>query len=473
MKQKKKKIIIIGAGPAGLAVAYELLKKNALENYDIEIYESQSQIGGISKTLVHKNFRFDLGGHRFFSNIPEINDFFTNFLKEDMLTRNRLSRIYYEKKFYNYPLSVTNALKNLGIFRSFKIVLSWTIRQMNKKLPEKTFEQWVSNRFGDELFKTFFKSYSEKVWGISTSKLSAKWAAQRIENFNLFKAVVNACFKINLGAKTVINQFFYPKLGPGMLYEKMSKILKKNGIKISVEEKAVGFQYKSGKISKILFRNKSGKEKWEKTDIVVSTMPFNKLVSLLYPTKKISESLKKLKFRSFLTANLIIKSNPFPDQWIYIHDPEVKVGRIQNFRNWSPYMVKKGTDFTPIALEYFASENDSFWTMKDNEILELAKQELIKIGLVKPDEIVSGFIHRVNDAYPIYLSDYQILVKHCRKFLQKYKNLHLCGRGGLFRYNNQDHSILTGFYVARNILDGKETYDVWSVNEDSIYLESK
>lgn len=469
----KQKVIIIGAGPAGLSVAFELMVKNNFEDYAVEIYESQSQVGGISQTLNFKDFRFDLGGHRFYSKIPEINDFYNSFLKGEMLTRNRLSRIYYEKKFYNYPLSVVNVIKNLGLLRSFKIILSWANRQFNKVKPEKTFEEWVSNRFGPILFKTFFKSYSEKVWGVSTSKLSAQWAAQRIENFDLIKAVINACFNINLGAKTMITQFLYPKKGPGQMYEKMAAQLIKKGVKIYLNSKVIKFKFESGKITHVLIKNKSGKEIWKEVDIIVSTMPFNKQILLLAPPKKIADQIKKLKFRNFLTANLIIKSNPFPDQWIYIHDPGVVVGRIQNFRNWSPYMTKKGEVFTPVSLEYFASEKDKLWNMEDSKILDLAKSELAKIGLVRPEDIIDGFVHRVTDAYPIYLSDYQNKVKLGREFLQKYKNLHLCGRGGLFRYNNQDHSILTGFYVARNIMAKNNSYDVWSVNEEDNYLERK
>lgn len=466
-----KKVVIIGAGPSGLAVAYELCK-NSLLAYDIEIYEAQAQVGGISQTLIYKNFRFDLGGHRFFSKIPEVSNFYTNFGKGDMLIRDRLSRIYYEQKFYNYPLSVSNVLKNLGVIRSCKIVLSWAKRQFGKIMPEKTFAQWVSNRFGPELFETFFKAYSEKVWGISTSKMSAKWAAQRIENFDLLKAVINACLRINLGAKTVINQFLYPKLGPGMFYEKIAALLMKKGTKIHLECKVIGFKYKEGNIVKILVEEKTGKKRWEEVDIVVSTMPFNKLIMLLHPPQKIDRIIRKLKFRSFLTANLVIKTNPFPDQWIYIHDPKVKVGRIQNFKNWSLFMAPKKSSLTPIALEYFTSETDPLWLTEDKEILELAKIEIHRIGLAQQEDVIDGFVRRVEDAYPVYLSDYQQAVAVGREFLEKFKNLHLCGRGGLFRYNNMDHSILTGLYVARNILEGKPNYDVWSVNEESDYLEN-
>lgn len=468
----KKKVVIIGAGPAGLATAYEFVKQKKTQDFELIIFEMDNQVGGLAKTLEYKGYRFDIGGHRFYTKFKQIDDFYKKFLGKDMLKRTRLSRIYYNGKFYDYPLSAANALKNLGIRQSIKICISWLGRQIKKHKSEKTFDEWVSNRFGDELFKIFFKSYTEKVWGIPTSKLSADWAAQRIQNFNLLIAIVNAVFKINPGAKTIIKHFYYPKYGPGMLYAKMQKLLEQNGIKIYFGHEVIKIIKRANKITAVVVKNDKGRTKTIKVDYLVSTMPFDKLILALNPPPDLARKVKKLKFRNFITVNLIVKSNLFPDQWIYIHDPTVKVGRIQNFRNWSPFMAKKGSKNTPIGMEYFTSEGDELWHKKDNELIKLAKKEIVKIGLLQPQDIVDAFVYRVKNAYPIYNFNYKTPLNHAKRYVNQFPNLYLCGRGGLFRYNNQDHSILTGFFVAKDIIGGKHKHDVWSVGEEG-YLEAK
>lgn len=472
---KKKQIIIIGAGPAGLATAFELIQSSKDEKYKITIIEKDSQVGGLSKTLSYKGYKFDLGGHRFYTKIPEIQHFFDDFLGNDMLKRERLSRIYYQKKYYQYPLSAANAIKNLGIYPSVKIFLSWFSRQMHIYKDETTFEKWVSNRFGDELFNIFFKSYTEKVWGIPTSALSKDWAEQRIQNFSLLKAIIHAFFRVNTGAKTIIAEFYYPKYGPGMLYERLAKYLKKKGVTILFDSEVTGFTFKNKRtISGVIVKTKQdfGRYPVLEADAVVSTMPFNKIVLYLHPPRSLEKAVQTLRFRNFITVNLIAQSNPFPDQWIYIHDPSVKAGRVQNFKNWSPYLVKHaGT--TGIGVEYFCNKNEYLWNLSDNELLELAKTELETIELVKKKDILDGFVSRVEDAYPIYNFDYQTPYAAAKQYVKTFKNLYLSGRGGLFRYNNQDHSILSGFYTARNIIAGKNIHDVWSMSEDISYLETK
>lgn len=469
----KKKILIIGAGPAGLAVAYEIVKQKHSKDFDIKIFEMDKTVGGISKTLNLDGYRFDLGGHRFYTKFPEIEKFYKSFLGKDMLQRERLSRIYYQRKFFDYPLSAINALTNLGLASSTKILISWFKRQFHRYKTESTFEQWVSNRFGDELFKIFFKSYTEKVWGMPTSKLSADWAAQRIQNFNLFKAILNATLKINIGAKTVIKKFYYPKLGPGMLYEKLKGVLEKEGVKIYLNSEIIGLKRKGSTIEEILVLKEGHKLNILKADYIVSTMPFDKLVTMLKPPPSVQSELNNLKFRNFITVNIVVRSNPFPDQWIYIHEPKVKVGRIQNFRNWSPYMVKEGEDNTPIGMEYFASEGDKIWTMQEKELVDLAEKEIVQIGLVKKEDILKSFTYKVRNAYPVYNFNYKSALEKAKNFVEKIDNLYLCGRGGLFRYNNQDHSILTGFYVGRNIINPQLKLDVWGINEESDYIEEK
>ncbi len=472
---RKKKVIIIGAGPAGLATAYEFLKKRKLDEYDIHIFECSDQVGGISKTLDFQGYRFDLGGHRFYTKFPEIKKFYENFLEKDMLRRKRLSRIYYNQLFFDYPLSAGNALNNLGIIASIQIVFSWLSRQLHKHSEEKTFDQWVSNRFGDRLFKIFFKSYTEKVWGIPTSELSADWAAQRIQNFNLGKAMISAITKSPMGAKTAIKSFHYPKYGPGMLYKKLQKMLEKKGVHFYFNTfvNEINLKKNSSQVTSIGYVGADGNQQKIGVDSLVSTMPFNELILLLKPSASLKRQIKRLQFRNFITVNLIIKNNPFPDQWIYIHEPQVKVGRIQNFRNWSPYMIPEGENNTPIGMEYFASKNDELWKMSDAKLLALAKQEIVQLGLVQSTDIIDGFVYRVNNAYPVYNFDYQTPLLQAKVFIQNFKNIFPCGRGGLFRYNNQDHSILSGFYVARNILAGETIQSVWDINDDDMYLEEK
>lgn len=472
-KKGKTKVVIIGAGPAGLATAYELIRNDKQKRFEILILESDFQVGGLSKTIEYKGYRFDLGGHRFYTKFPEINTFYKTFLSKQMLIRKRLSRIYYRGKFYNYPLSAMNALKNLGLQESLNIFSSWAIRQFKKYPDEKTFNAWVANRFGDKLFQIFFKSYTEKVWGIPTSKLSADWAAQRIQDFNLIKALSEAIFKISSGSKTTVTQFYYPKLGPGMLYERLKTKIVKEGVKIYFNQQVSSFHLEKNKISAVIVKTKNNKLRQISADLVVSTMPFNQLLSYLNPPVQIKRQIQHLKFRNFITVNLIINSNPFPDQWIYIHEPNVKVGRIQNFKNWSPYMVKPNENKTPIGMEYFCNIDDPLWSMSDQQLLDMAQEEIVKIGLVQHSDIIDGFVCRVQNAYPVYQFNYQKPLKSAKRYISKFENLYLCGRGGLFRYNNQDHSILTGFYVARNIISGNKNNDVWSINEDDNYLERK
>ena len=427
----KKKVAIIGAGPAGLAAAYEFYKQKKLKDFNVEVFESDSQVGGISKTLLYKGYRFDLGGHRFYSKFNEINNFYKDFLGKNMLKRKRLSRIYYNNKFYNYPLSARNVFSNLGFSKSFIITISWLFRRLNQYENEKTYDKWVSNRFGDEIFNMFFKSYTENLWGIPASRLSADWAAQRIQNYDFVKAVINALFGINPGSvKTIIDSFYYPKYGPGMLYDEMKRVLQENGVVFHLNTEIVSIVYEKGKVRKVIAKNRtSGKSVQHELDFLISSMPLNKLVISLGANNTLKTEINKLKFRNFLTVNMIIKSNPFPDNWIYIHNPGVKVLRMQNFRNWSPYMAKKGSENTPIAMEYFAYESDKIWNAKDEEIINKAKKEIESIGLAKKNSVIDAFVHRVRNAYPVYDSGYGIAVKAAKDYFERFFQL-ICLRTG-------------------------------------------
>lgn len=470
---KQKVVAIIGAGPAGLAAGCEFVTQNQQKKFKIYIFEMSNKVGGIAKTLEYKGYKFDIGGHRFYTKFSEIKRFYQEFLGSDFLKRDRLSRIYYGKKFYSYPISAPEALANLGIKTTIKIVASWFKRQIFP-YNEENFSTWVSNRFGDELFNIFFKSYTEKVWGIPTSELSADWAIQRIQNFNLYKAAINSIIKKDLNTRTIIKSFYYPKYGQGVLYEKLNIYLQKQSIKIFPQHQIIKLFRRKSKIETLLIKDiRKNKTKKFHVDYVISTMPFNELILRCDPPYDLLKAVKKLKFRNLICVYLIVKYNPFKDQWIYIHDPTVYVGRIQNFRNWSPYMVKKDGLHTPIAMEYFTNENGMLWNKRDSEMIKLAHKEITSIGLVSKEDIVDTFVYRAKNVYPLYNYDYKSPLELAKSFVNKIENLFPCGRGGLFRYNNQDHSILTGFYAARNVIAGQQKYNVWEINEQMEYLESK
>ncbi len=464
-----KQVVIAGAGPAGLACAYRLVLKDKCENYQVTVIEKDNQAGGLAKTINYKGFRFDVGGHRFYSKIKSIQRLYKNLLGRNMLERRRLSRIYYQKKFFNYPLTGQDIIKKIGLIKSWQVFASYLNRQLFPYQPEENFRKWVSNRFGDELFKMFFKSYTEKVWGVSCDQLSSLWAKQRIQNFSLFKAAISAFFHLDpFQVKTMIKKFLYPKYGPGMFFEQFQKKIEEKG-KVILSTSIIKLKIKENKVVAVI-ANKNGKNTIYPVDIFVSTMPLNQLIYLLQPPAKIRFSAKRLNFRGFICVNLIINGNPFPDNWIYIHNPDVKVARVQNFSNWSKFMsAKKG--FSPISLEYFATLDDQLWKIKDENLLILAKKEAEKIALFKQNQVIDGLIYRVKDAYPIYNLGYEIHLSVVKKFLEQFSNVYLAGRGGLFRYNNMDHSILSGYYVADNILSEKNKYDVWSINEEESSLE--
>jgi protoporphyrinogen oxidase len=472
-KMKRERVVVVGAGPAGLAVAWKLLKNGGGRGFRVEVYEQDGQVGGLARTVNHDGYRFDLGGHRFYTKFSEIEELYDDLLGKNMLVRKRLSRIYYNKKFFSYPLEGFDVIKKLGPVTSAQILLSYIGRRMRPYKEEKNFNQWVGNRFGDKLFSIFFKSYTEKVWGIPTDELSAQWASQRIQNFSFAKAVVNAFLKVNPGnAKTIITRFRYPKHGPGMFYERMERDIEKWGGRVYKNCDVVGIKTKRMKIVSVMVKPKRGRKKEVRLDKLVSTMPLDRLMFLLKPSENMRGVLKGLSFRNFVSVALVVKKNPFPDNWIYIHDPDVKVGRVQNFRNWSPYMTRD-RKYTPIGMEYFASEGDEVWNMSEEGLVGLAKKEAEVIGLFSEGEVVRGYAHRAKNAYPIYDLDYSEALKLARKHVEKFGNLHVCGRGGLFRYNNMDHSILTGFFVAENLLAGRRLKDVWSINDQDEYLEEK
>jgi protoporphyrinogen oxidase len=464
--------MIIGAGPAGLTAAYELSKLGVPST----ILEADQQVGGLSRTVNYRGYRFDIGGHRFFSKVPLINELWQEMLHEDFLVRPRLSRIYYRKHFFDYPLKAMNALSGLGPVEALMVLLSYTNAKLSPNKTEKNFEQWVSNRFGVRLYEIFFKTYTEKVWGIHCSEISADWATQRIKNLSLTEAVRNALFKTSTSKEgevitTLIEQFHYPRFGPGMMWEKCEGLLNAKGNETLRGLKVDKIRHHKGRVDCIYATNESGERIEFGAEHFISTMPLRKLIEALdpLPPDEVLQAARQLRYRDYLTVVLIVKREAvFPDNWIYIHSPEVKMGRIQNYKNWSPFMVPDASR-SSLGLEYFLWDKDEEWRWSQDRLIELGIKECSQIGLIEPDEVEDGTIVRMKKAYPVYDHKYQESLGIVRRYLETFANLQTVGRNGLHRYNNQDHSMLTGVYAARNIVGEKN--DVWSVNTEMEYHE--
>ncbi len=469
----QKKVAIIGAGPAGLTAAYLLAKANVTA----VVFEKDAQyVGGISRTETYKGFNFDIGGHRFFSKSKEVEDFWTEILGDEMLERPRSSRMYYNKKFFAYPLAAFEALRKLGIIESGLCVLSYLHAKIFPVKNPTNIEDWVSNQFGKRLYRIFFKTYTEKVWGIPCKEISADWAAQRIKGLSLSSAIWNAVFKPrtnnadkNKVIKTLIDSFRYPKRGPGMMWERCVEKSIALGVSVEMNAAVTEIHLINNEWS---IKTNTGKT-FEGFSHVLSSAPMRELIASTYP--KLPEAAfnasQQLNYRDFITVVLICKDeDAFTDNWIYIHEPGVKVGRIQNFKSWSPYMVPDPT-MACYGLEYFCFEGDGMWTSKNEDLIELAKKEIEQIGLAKQASIVDGYVVRQPKAYPVYDHSYKQNVELVKQALSNYPGLYLIGRNGMHKYNNQDHSMMTAMLAAKNIIAGNQLYDIWNVNEDAEYHE--
>ncbi len=459
--------VVIGGGPAGLTAAYELSKASRRP----VVVEKQGIVGGLARTEVYKGFHFDMGGHRFFTKAEQVKRMWREVLGDQFLRRPRLSRIYYRKKFFDYPLKPLNALKGLGLLEGVRIALSYLRWQIFPYRLEETFEQWVTNRFGRRLFLTFFKAYTEKVWGIPCSELKAEWAAQRIKDLSLRTAILSMLFKPRKTIKTLIEEFDYPRFGPGMMWNAVKEAIEQRDGTVIVNCGVVRVERSGNRLLRVIVA-REGVEQSIVADQFLSSMPITEFVLRLDPPPppQVTAAAKRLGYRDFLTVCLIVNQpDLFPDNWIYIQDPEVQVGRIQNFKNWSPDMVPEPSK-SSLGLEYFCTEGDRLWSMADDELIELGKREIERIGLARASDVEDGCVFRVEKAYPVYDSDYQEYLEVVKEFVAGLENFQTVGRNGLHRYNNQDHAMLTGMLAVRNVLEG-ERNDIWSVNADQEYLE--
>jgi protoporphyrinogen oxidase len=462
--------LIIGAGPAGLTAAYELARLDV----SAVVYEQDRTVGGLSRTVDFKGFRFDIGGHRFFSKVPEVRQIWQELLGDEFLTRSRQSRIYYNDTFFDYPLKFANALVGLGPVEATRVLVSYCSAQLFPSRPEESFEHWVSNRFGSRLFEIFFKSYTEKVWGMPCSQISADWAAQRIKNLNLVQALKNSLLSGRNGkvVTTLIDSFHYPRLGPGMMWEQCRRHVEESGIPTVFGARITRLQRDGSRVRSALVHCEDGAEEEVAVENFVSTMPLAETIRAISPPAppEVLAAADRLRHRDFLTVVLIVnRAEVFPDNWIYIHSPRVKVGRVQNYKNWSPDLVPDPT-LTSLGLEYFVHEDDELWSAADETLVELGVREMSALHLIKPDEVTDGTVVRMRKAYPVYDRDYRKDLAVIRSYIDGLGNLQVIGRNGQHRYNNQDHSMLTGVYAARNIA-GAGDYDVWDVNVEDEYHE--
>jgi len=498
MQNKRKKAIIIGAGPAGLTAAYELLEKTDIIPV---IYEETDIIGGISRTVDYKGNKIDIGGHRFFSKSDKIMNWWTNILPlqnnpaendNTMLVRNRVSRIFFLGKFFDYPISLNfKTMLNLGIFRLFKMGLSYLKIKVFPIKKEENLEDFFINRFGKELYNTFFKDYTEKVWGISCNEINADWGAQRVKGLSVSKAVWHFLKSIvkkpsslsQKGTETsLISQFLYPKYGPGQLWEEVARLIKEKGGEIYLNHKAIELKVQGNNISEVVFENiSSGERISTNANNYISTMPVKDLINSLKTEipEEVKEVADGLLYRDFITVGLLLdklkigdEQKLIPDNWMYIQEKNVKLGRLQIFNNWSPYMT---TDSSKIwlGLEYFCNESDELWNMEEADFIDFAVDELSKIGIINKEDVVDAIRIRFKKAYPAYFGTYNRF-DIAKEFLNRFENLYLIGRNGIHRYNNMDHSMLTAITAVENIINNVKTKDnIWNINTEKNYHENK
>ena len=478
--EKKGKVmldaVIVGAGPAGLAAAWEMSKQGAR----VLVLERLHQVGGLSRTVAHDGCKYDLGPHRFFTRNEEVNQLFMDIVAEDVLHVPRLTRIFYNNKFFDYPLTPLNALLGVGVGASIGMLGSYAWAQIRQQLaphePE-NFEQWATDHFGAKLFQTFFKTYTEKVWGIPCAKIGADWAGQRIKGLSLGTAVCNAVSKA-LGraghntVKSLVDEFMFPRLGAGQFYEKMAVLITARGSKIKTGVRAKAIFRDGTRVRSIMVEDQFGNaEIVEARDFIVS-VPLTEMVRMVYPAPpdEVLNACNRLFYRDHIGVHLKLEGETFPDNWIYVHSKQVKMARVANYRNFSKHMADRD-GVSPLTVEYFTFKGDEIWTMDEDELVMMAAQELEQMHIARACQVLSGFVIRSEKAYPVIETGFQHSIAVIKLWLEQLENLTPIGRSGMFKYNNQDHAIYTGLLAARTAL-GMGHYDPWLVNIDAEYHES-
>jgi protoporphyrinogen oxidase len=468
-------VVVIGAGPAGLTAAYQLGKAGVQST----VLESDDIVGGISRTVERDGWRFDIGGHRFFTKVQPVEDLWHEILDdEDFMQRPRSSRIYYQGKFYDYPIKPLNALRNLGLVEAIRCVISYLWVRVRPPKDQSSLEGYVVANYGWRLYNHFFKTYTEKVWAVPPSAISADWGAQRIKGMSLWKAVWEPLRGRFAGRRdkskqvtSLIEEFQYPKLGPGMMWERCHELVAGQGSKVLMETPVVRIRHQGGRAVEVVART-GGAESTFPADHVISSMPFPQLLRAMDPPApaEVQRAADDLGFRDFLTVALVVPAEKvqWTDNWIYIHDPGVKTMRVQNFGSWSPYLVKDGRNV--LGLEYTVYEGDEYWSASDDDLIAQGIEELARLGLMDPADVEKGYVVRMPKAYPVYDETYRENVEVLKGWIAEHApNVHPVGRNGMHRYNNQDHSMFTAMLTAENILGAD--HDIWSVNVEEEYHE--
>ncbi|MGE0591712.1 MAG: NAD(P)/FAD-dependent oxidoreductase [Vicinamibacterales bacterium] len=459
-------LTVIGAGPAGLTGAYYARRFGATAL----VLDQDTRVGGLAQTGTHRGFRFDIGGHRFFTRMPGIARLWRSMLGADFRATNRLSRIYYNRHFFSYPLEPLPALRTLGYRESAHIVSSYVAARLNPRRPERTFDAWVINRFGERLFRTFFEAYTEKVWGIPCTHISAAWAAQRIKNMSLRSAVTKAILPGSAGPTSLITQFEYPRHGPGMMWEAFARAIEADGGRVRLGCRMTRVDHDGARVHAVHVAA-GGETERLPVERLLSTVPLQHLVRAMTPAAPdhVLAAAAGLRYRAFLTVVVLVEARSlFPDNWLYIHEPSLRVARIQNYKNWSADMVPDDR-YTCLGLEYFCDEGDALWSRPDASLLQLAGEELTALGLVPAGGVMNGTVVRMPHAYPVYDDAYVGHLAVIRSYLDTFDNLETAGRAGLHKYNNQDHSMLTAVLATRRLFGLRG--DPWSVNADEEYHE--